>query len=271
MASRHVDPLTRLRQVGRATPVADEPQPDVGWTPSLPEDESRHRRPGPPVWRVGPRAAVLLCLVVLLAAAGWFVRGWLSAAEPVSPQVSLAPAAPREPAGVAQAGPTGAGTGASPSAPTAPSAAPPTVVVHVVGAVATPGVVRLPGSARVQDAVEAAGGAGPDADLGRLNLARPVADGEQVVVPRPGDPDPPAASTLVTGPGPSQAASGGLVNLNTGTVADFDSLPGIGPVLAARIVEWRTANGNFTSVDELTEVSGIGDKLFGQLRDKVTV
>lgn len=144
--------------------------------------------------------------------------------------------------------------------------------------------MQLKPGARVADAVDAAGGAGADADLSRLNLARTVSDGEQVVVPRPGDPDPVGVSTApgnsaIAGapaapPSTGEAATGpaaAVVNLNTATQAELDGLPGIGPVLAARIVEWRTSNGPFTAVDELGEVGGIGDKLLAQLHDKVTV
>jgi competence protein ComEA len=154
-----------------------------------------------------------------------------------------------------------------------------TVVVHVVGQVARPGVVTLPAGSRVRDAVAAAGGASRGADLAALNLARPLVDGEQVHVPRPGE-----APAAVGGPGGSAAggaggaasagpgaAGTGPVNLNTATTAVLEELPGVGPVLAQRIVDWRTAHGRFTSVGELAEVSGIGEKMFTQLQDKVTV
>ena len=145
------------------------------------------------------------------------------------------------------------------------SAAPNTegmVVVDVVGAVAAPGVVRLPDGSRVVDAVASAGGATAEANLSALNLARVLVDGEQIVVPRPGD--------APTSTGSGDAPRDGLVDLNTADAAALDALPGIGPVLAARIVDHR-ADGPFTSVDELGDVSGIGPTLLERLRDLVRV
>ena len=145
------------------------------------------------------------------------------------------------------------------------------LVVHVVGQVRDPGVVTLRGGARVEDALRAAGGATRRADLARVNLARPVVDGEQIVVPAPGEevtPVPPAA-----GAGPTAGVQGtaGAVNLNTADQAELERLPGVGPVLAGRIIEWRTEHGGFTSVSELVDVSGIGEVLMGRLADLVTV
>jgi competence protein ComEA len=169
---------------------------------------------------------------------------------------------------------TGAPTASTPDAEgAAPSARGQELVVHVVGQVAKPGVIRLPAGARVGEALEEAGGALATADLARVNLARQVVDGEQIVVPRPGEAlasgalGPPAAGGAST-PGGSGPAS---VSLNTADLAGLDSLPGIGPVLAQRILDWRDQHGSFSSVDELGEVSGIGDKLLEQLRPLVTV
>lgn len=150
------------------------------------------------------------------------------------------------------------------------------VVVHVVGQVNRPGLVQLRQGARVADAITAAGGALRGADLSVLNLARLVQDGEQIRVPKPGEsPVPPGAAASGardgTGPRSGSGGSGGPVSLNTADAAALDSLPGVGPVLAQRIVDWRTEHGRFTSVDELGEVSGIGDKLMAQLRPKVTL
>lgn len=139
------------------------------------------------------------------------------------------------------------------------------VVVHVVGQVVTPGVISLPVGSRVVDAVAAAGGATADADLSVVNLARVVVDGEQVLVPRPGEPPPPPPSGAASGTGPA------VVDLNTADVAALDTLPGIGPVLAQRILDWRTDHGRFTSVEELGEVQGIGPALLAGLRDVVRV
>ena len=150
------------------------------------------------------------------------------------------------------------------------------VVVHVVGEVRRPGVLRLPVGSRVSDAVGAAGGATKGADLARVNLARVLVDGEQVRVAAPGEPLEPAGVGGTAGtPGTSGTAGsgpgGGPVSLNTADLAALDTLPGVGPVLAQRILDWRTAHGRFTSVDELGEVSGIGEKLLAQLSPLVTL
>lgn len=160
--------------------------------------------------------------------------------------------------GVAE-GATRAGSDASVTASTPPT----TLVVHVVGAVARPGVQHLLTGARVVDALEAAGGATADADLALVNLARPIVDGEQVLVPRVGEAPPVVAGA---GGGPDD----GLVDLNTADAAALAELPGIGEVLAGRIIDFR-AEHPFASVDELGDVSGIGPKLFEQLRPLVRV
>jgi competence protein ComEA len=176
---------------------------------------------------------------------------------------------------LAAAGKRLASTGAaekspSASAPTklAPLAATPTarprLVVHVVGAVRHPGLYRLRDGARVADAVSRAGGAARAADLSALNLAAPLADGAQVLVPRrqPGGPAP-AAATAGTGSGPP-------LSLASATVEQLDELPGVGPVTAQKIVDYRTANGPFGSIDELDEIPGIGPARIEQIRDLVT-
>jgi competence protein ComEA len=154
------------------------------------------------------------------------------------------------------------------------------VVVHVVGQVLRPGLVRLRQGARVADAISAAGGTRPGADLAAVNLARLVVDGEQIRVTKPGEAPGPGAGPAAGGaPGAaggagvsgSSAAPEAPVSLNAADAAALDSLPGVGPVLAQRIIDWRTEHGRFTSVDELAEVSGIGEKIFAQLQSKVTV
>lgn len=148
----------------------------------------------------------------------------------------------------------------------------PDVIVHVVGQVVAPGVVTLPSGSRVVDAVEAAGGSTPEADLAALNLARLLQDGEQVAVPRPGEALPAAAGAPPPpGTAPAGASATGVLDLNTADASALDALPGIGPVLAARIVEWRSANDGFTTVEELREVSGIGSTVLESLRDLVRV
>ncbi|MDQ7806960.1 ComEA family DNA-binding protein [Amycolatopsis sp. A133] len=139
----------------------------------------------------------------------------------------------------------------------APQAA---LVVSVIGRVRSPGLVTVPQGARVADVLRAVGGAEPGADLGALNLARKVTDGEQLAV---GIPAPAAA--------PDAPAGGGKVDLNTATADQLDTLPGVGEVMAKRIVQWRTDHGGFTKVEQLRDVDGIGESKFERLREKVTV
>lgn len=146
------------------------------------------------------------------------------------------------------------------------------VVVHVVGAVLHPGVYSLPCGSRVVDAVDAAGGALGNAALGSLNLARILADGEQVYVFTTDE----AAAGVVTPMAPAGGASSGsasasgLVDLNTATAQELDTLPGVGPSTAEKIVNDREANGPFTAPEDLMRVPGIGAKKFDALKDLVT-
>jgi len=135
------------------------------------------------------------------------------------------------------------------------------LVVHVVGAVRRPGLFRLVEGSRVADAVVRAGGPTPKAELSAVNLAAPVADGQQVVVPARGA----AAATVGAGP-----AAGTKVSLGAATVEQLDELPGIGPVTAQKIVDWRAAHGPFRSVEDLDDVPGIGPARIEQLRELVT-
>jgi competence protein ComEA len=146
------------------------------------------------------------------------------------------------------------------------------VYVHVSGAVRKPGLYVLPAAARLVDAVAAAGGFAKDAARDGVNLARPVADGEQVIVPRKGEAPPATAGGAASGPAVGAgAAPAGKVNLNTADAAALDSLPRVGPAIAQRIIDWRTQNGRFTSVEDLLAVPGIGEKMLASLRDLVTV
>jgi competence protein ComEA len=142
-----------------------------------------------------------------------------------------------------------------------------------VGAVREPGLVQLPGGARIADAVEAAGGPTREADLSGVNLARPVTDGEQLHVPRPGETPVAAAGgdTGVPGAPGAPGAGGDTVDLNTADAPTLETLPGIGPALAQRIIEWRTAHGPFGSVDELRDVSGIGPAVLERIRPAARV
>jgi competence protein ComEA len=135
------------------------------------------------------------------------------------------------------------------------------LVVHVSGAVSRPGLYRVPDGARVADAVSRAGGLKPRADLSALNLAAPLADGQHVIVPR--------RALTGTGAVAGGAAPGGLVQLSSATIEQLDELPGIGPVTAQKIVDWRTTHGAFRSVDDLDQIPGIGPARVDQLRDLV--
>lgn len=135
------------------------------------------------------------------------------------------------------------------------------VVVHVAGAVTKPGLFRLPAGSRVADAIDAAGGATADAVLEGVNLAQPLSDGEQVLVPRRGE----------AMAGEASSSQPGKVNLNTATQGDLEALPGVGPVLAQRIIEYRRSHGGFRRVEDLRRVEGIGDHKFAALKDRVRV
>ncbi len=175
----------------------------------------------------------------------------------------------------------GGSSGATPAA--SGSTVPTEVVVHVAGAVRSPGVQHLPGGARVVDAVDAAGGANPDADLARINLAAPLQDGQQIYVLRVGETPPTpvgpsggTSSALAGGSAgssgsPTGSATGQPVNINMASADELDTLPGVGPTTAEAIIAYREQNGPFTSVDQLLDVRGIGDAKLEQLRDLVTI
>ncbi len=169
--------------------------------------------------------------------------------------VSVPPAAPSTPASSPA---SSSGSGAGP------------VTVDVAGRVRRPGIAVLDAGARVIDALEAAGGAKPRVDLSTLNLARLLVDGEQILVGVAAAPVPAAPPGAGAGapPGTGPAA---LVNLNTATAAELDTLPEVGPVTAAAIIAWRDEHGGFTAVEELLEVQGIGETTLGQIAPHATV
>jgi competence protein ComEA len=201
--------------------------------------------------RRGVRVFVVVAALVVLVAAA---LAWRSRPRPEV----VAPAVPAPTAGAGAMPVDGSSAG-----PVAGSTA---IVAAVAGRVRRPGLVRLPAGARVADAIEAAGGVLPGTDVSFLNLARPVADGELIVVgvtPPPG---------LAEGGLPAAGATAaGKVNLNTATLAQLDALPGVGPVLAQRILDHRDRHGGFRSVGDLRQVDGIGDARYEQLKDLVTV
>jgi competence protein ComEA len=158
-----------------------------------------------------------------------------------------------------------AGTGGVSVARPAPAGS----VVHVAGAVREPGVYRLPAGARVRDAVDRAGGARPSGDVNAINLAAKVADGQQIVVPSRARGGAAAASVPAGGGAVAGAAPGPPVSLNSATAEQLDTLDGVGPATAQKIIAWRTQHGGFRSVADLGQVPGIGPKKLAALKDKV--
>jgi competence protein ComEA len=166
---------------------------------------------------------------------------------------------------------TGAATAPEVVAPLEPVAAKPSsrllLVVHVVGAVRRPGLFRLPEGSRVADAVARAGGATGKADLAGLNLAAPLVDGTQVLVPARAARGPATGGAAAAQPG---AAPARKVSLSSATAEELDALPGVGPITAQKILDYRAEHGPFASVDDLDAVPGIGPTRIEQLRDLVT-
>ena len=166
--------------------------------------------------------------------------------------------------------------GASSGTPAASPA--PDIVVYVCGAVRSPGVVRLPAGARVTDALEVAGGPTAKAELAAVNLAAPVTDGQQIVVPERGAAVAAApasggssSSGGALGVAPAGVTGGALVNINTASPEELDALDGVGPSTAQKIIDYRTANGGFKTIEEIKEVPGIGDAKFAAMQASITV
>ncbi len=174
--------------------------------------------------------------------------------------------------------------------PPLPTITPIPLRVHVVGAVKAPNVYQLPPASILQDAIDAAGGLTGLADISRLNLARLLNDGEQLAIPElpptqpptptvgPGTPTPTPEPVLPTATSRSSTANSQqplaldrLINLNTATQIELESLPRIGPAIAQRIIDYRTLNGSFTSIEQIKNVKGIGDATFNALKDFITV
>lgn len=234
-----------------------------------------------PLWlqtRCGLERRSLVALVVVIALAGVFAAQhfWAGRTQPVrAPDVvGAAPGRGAEPSASPGAAPSPAGGGRSAGgAGGVPGAGGGEVVVDVSGKVRSPGMQRLPAGSRVADALKAAGGVRPGADTAGLNRARLLIDGEQVAVGAPAAPPAgpagpaaPGAGAAAGSPGASPAAP---VALNTATAEQLDELPGVGPVLAQHIIDYRTEHGGFRSVDELREVNGIGDKRYADLQNLV--
>ena len=206
----------------------------------------------------GELVGLIVVVVVTMAGAGlWYAR---SLPKPVAIAAGVAP----PPAGASGA-PFVPGGEAVPVA-ASPTGAP--IIVDVTGWVHQPGVYEFAPGDRVIDAVERAGGARNGADLTVLNLAAPLTDGTQVIVPKQGAGGPAAVAPGTTGTG---TPGDGLININTASATEFETLSGIGEVLAGAIVDYRTENGPFASVDDLESVSGIGPATLEEIRDQVTV
>jgi competence protein ComEA len=253
------DAPSRLRTLLTSRPP-EPPEPGVaGRDPAAqpaPGPAPPHGRPWAGRWALelpGARALIAVGVAAALAATGFL---WLA-----RPRPQPVPAAAVRPSLAAR----------PPVATASPSAT--ALVVDVAGRVRRPGVVTLSPGARVIDAIEAAGGLRPGAGPGAVNLARHVVDGEQILVGAGGQPQPPAvpAAPGPPGPAPPGAASGTPLDLNAATVEQFDALPGVGPVLAQRIVDYRAQHGGFRSVDELQEVTGIGARKYADIKDLVRV
>jgi len=221
--------------------------------------------------RRGVAVLAVLALVGALAGAWYFVT-----AQPAAGSAKQPPPASGAPQ---RSGPT-TDFSAWPTTPAVGSATAEPIVVDVVGKVVSPGVVELPPGSRIRDAVAAAGGALPGTDLTALDLASRLSDGQEVFV---GIPPPTGAAAQAAGgvvggdPGPADGNSGagggssssGVVSLNSATLAELETLPGVGPVLAQHIIDWRTQHGRFTAVTQLQQVSGIGPSKYAALAGRV--
>jgi competence protein ComEA len=254
------------------------------WRPSLGPGQTSELPPRPSEWggqlqrfvdrvrelRGDPRVGIAALLVVALAAGFiWYRLGAADSGQSSTTRRSPTTSAPTSPAPAADS--TGAGSSAATGSSSGATKKGERATVHVAGAVAKPGVYDLDAGARVIDAIEAAGGGAPEADLNRLNLAAKVADGQRVLVQRVGEAAPAGSSSPGAAGGGGSADPSGLVSLNSATQPELEALPGIGPTLAEAIITERERRGGFRSVNELRDVRGIGEKRFADLKDKVTI
>ena len=189
------------------------------------------------------RAPIMAVLIAIVGVVAFLVMRPSTAQQPAL-RVTLRPTAPASPA------------------PTTPT----TILVYVSGAVKTPDVYSLPAGGIVKDALLAAGGAADDADLDRINLAAPLSDRMQVHVPRKGEPAPSPGASFSGGAPPTTP-----IDINTAALEQLDTLPGIGPAIAQRIIDYLAANGPFKSIEQIKEVNGIGDALFEKIKNLITV
>ncbi|MER6982735.1 helix-hairpin-helix domain-containing protein [Streptomyces carpinensis] len=228
-----------------------------------------------PMWvqtRCGLERRSVIALTVVFAVAAVFAlqHFWTGRTEEVRAPAVVRAVAPAQSGGENKD--TAFGTPAPSPGAVATASAAPEIVVDVSGKVRHPGIHRLPAGSRVADALRAAGGVRPGTDLGGLNRARFLVDGEQVVVGGPAPATGPAAGGTAAGGAGGAGAAGAAappVSLSTATAEQLETLPGVGPVLAQHIIDYRTQHGGFRSVDELRQVSGIGDRRFADLRSLV--
>lgn len=265
MSQHEPDPHLRLRRVLEEEPPADEGPV----APAVAEEPARDTAPSrlAALRRFGLRHLGAIGVFVVVALV--FCSLQLLRARTDEVPLPVAGMSSEQPG---TSSPSARSTGVQSSPTPAP------LVVHVVGRVGRPGIVRLAAGARVADAVQAAGGVAKDAQLGDLNLAEPLVDGSQVIIGPHGE-----EPSQVRAPGAGGAAGGGAgsggaaggepaqLDLNTATVEQFEALPGIGPVTAQSIVAWRTQHQRFSSVEELQEVDGIGPKTYQKLAPLVRV
>ncbi|MCG3210852.1 MAG: ComE operon protein 1 [Anaerolineae bacterium] len=212
-----------------------------------------------PTWLDQHRGLVfgLLSAVTITGAGVFYLR------QPAPPPIEIATVEP-QPTATATTQPT-------------PTATPGPVRVYITGAVANEDVYFMPPGSIIKDVVESAGGFTAEADHTRINLALEVQDQQQIHVPRRDETNPPPP--IQGGPAPEKARAnaiepapaGGVINLNTATIDELDTLPGIGPAIAKRIIEYRDTAGRFTSIEEITQVSGIGEATLAKIRPLITV
>jgi len=222
----------------------------------------------------GELMGLAIVLVATLAGAGlWYTRSLPKAVQVAATPANAVPAALAQPQAASSLAPSGSPlvSGAAAVSGSIAVASPPPLIVDVAGWVRKPGVYQFAQGDRIVDAVERAGGAREGADLTLLNLAAPLADGQQVLVPKEGETVPTTIGTGTTSGTTTGTTATAPINVNTADAVALETLNGIGEALAAAIIQYRTENGPFTSVDQLDEVSGIGPATLEKLRPYVTV
>ncbi|PVG83424.1 hypothetical protein DDE18_09060 [Nocardioides gansuensis] len=266
---------TRLRAGPREEPPALADPAALPGPPAVPSPGRHAARRLADRVVLGPAHIAVVAVVAALAVG---LAAWLVVRSQAEPRPVAAPAPLAEPlvetaavpsASTSTAGvPAGAAQASAAGSTSGSAGAGEEVTVDVAGKVRRPGIAVLPAGSRVVDALEAAGGALRGVDLTSLNLARPLVDGEQVLV---GVHAPAGVAGTVGQPGSPSASPGTLVDLNAADEAALETLPGVGPVTAAAIVAWRAEHGGFTAVDELLEVDGIGEATLAQIAPHVTI